>query len=448
MTIHRDFFQFVKEGCGQAFTDAPPRRPAVVFIDGQVKLMKADAITSWEMFFTVQFYKTIEKCFTLGAHTVVLAFDDYEHVPASKAMTQAKRAKQRVNYEFAQASALPSCPPEDWGSAMANRTFKVKVVCRVLEVARVWFEKKLQADPSFAGRTLVLDYRGVPEVLHAPDSSRGNSVREFVAGTDWAPVAGCIGRGECDIKAFAWLPLARSGGALCIVSVDGDFLPLSLMQSSSAGCDILLYRMVTRAPTGPAKRKSPASEPAQRAPRREYEYVHIAPVAAWLHDVFPCKVADPVQQFCAMVALCGCDFARNLPRLGPRSLWKLRHRLQNSDLSQPEQALSGIACLYHDMFVAHNVVPPSVRNSAAWFQSVTEEGACAVYEDLARKVRGDHKISETIRKQLWPVETTRVHTRNASWTLQYWSLLANAPDPLAADFGYVRDSKGRTAFAA
>ncbi len=67
-------------------------------------------------------------------------------------------------------------------------------------------------------------------------------------------------------------------------------------------------------------------------------------------------------------------------------------------------------------------------------QSVTDELACALYEDLARKVRGDQKISETIRKQLWPVETTRVHTRNASWTLLYWSMLANAPDPLTADF--------------
>jgi hypothetical protein len=143
MTIHRDFFQIVKEGCGQTFTDAPPLWPAVVFIDGQVKLMKADAITSWEVFFMVQFYKTIEKCFALGAHTVVLAFDDYEHVPSSKAMTQAKRTKQRVNYEFAQTSMLPSCPPGDWGSAMANHTFKVKVVCRVLEVARVWFREMM-----------------------------------------------------------------------------------------------------------------------------------------------------------------------------------------------------------------------------------------------------------------------------------------------------------------
>ena len=133
MTIHSDFFKIVKEGCGHAFTDAQPLAPDVVFIDRQVKLMKADAITSWELFYSVQFYRTVEKCFALGAHTVVLAFDDYDHVPSSKAMTQAKRAKMRVDYDFAQTCALPSRPPEDWGSAMANRSFKVKVVALVLD---------------------------------------------------------------------------------------------------------------------------------------------------------------------------------------------------------------------------------------------------------------------------------------------------------------------------
>ena len=84
--------------------------------------------------------------------------------------------------------------------------------------------------------------------------------------------------------------------------------------------------------------------------------MHVAPVAAWLRHVFPCKVADPVQQFCAMVALCGCDFARNLQRLGPRSLWKLRHRLQNSHLSQPEASVQEIVEDVHRAarFVRHH----------------------------------------------------------------------------------------------
>ena len=32
----------------------------------------------------------MEKCFGLGTHTVVLAFNDYDHVPSSKVITQAK----------------------------------------------------------------------------------------------------------------------------------------------------------------------------------------------------------------------------------------------------------------------------------------------------------------------------------------------------------------------
>jgi hypothetical protein len=56
--------------------------------------------------------------------------------------------------------------------------------------------------------------------------------------------------------------------------------------------------------------------------------VRITPVSVWLRSVFPSKVVDPVQKFCDMVALRRCDFARNLPRLGPRSLWKMRHQLQ------------------------------------------------------------------------------------------------------------------------
>ena len=452
MTIHADFFKIVKEGCGHAFTDKAPMPPDVVFIDGQVKLMKADAITSWEQFFSIQFYKTIERCFDLGAHTVVLAFDNYEHVPSSKAMTQAKRAKQRVDYEFTQTSTLPSRPPEDWGSAMANRTFKVKVLTRVLEVTRAWFEQKLKTDARFANWTLVLDHRGVPDVVHVPGAVRGMSVHSFVNERDWSAASDCVGRGECDIKAFSWLPLAR---CLCIVSVDGDFLPLSLLQlaaSRGAGaglglqCDVLLYRMVTQLASGSKKRKGTESSSSRSG--RQYEFVHVAPIQEWLCSVFPSRAVDPVQQFCAMVALCGCDFARNLPRLGPRSLWKMRHRIQNSNLSDPTQALCAMSLAYHDMFINRNTVPARATNSVAWFQQATDELAVEVYDDLARRVAQDQRVSARIKSQLWSSATSRAHARNAAWTMLYWNLLERAPDPHAADYGYERDAKGRTRFVA
>jgi hypothetical protein len=76
-------------------------RPDTVFIDCQVKLMKAAQFDTWGVFFAVQFFKTIENGFALGASTVVLAFDDYRHVPVSKTMTQVKRAKQKIIFPFA-----------------------------------------------------------------------------------------------------------------------------------------------------------------------------------------------------------------------------------------------------------------------------------------------------------------------------------------------------------
>jgi hypothetical protein len=194
--------------------------------------------------------------------------------------------------------------------------------------------------------------------------------------------------------------------------------------------------MTQTAPAG-GKRKS-AVEDAEPRGRRQYEFVRVGAVAAWLHAVFPSKAADPLQQFCAMVALCGCDFARNLPRLGARSLWKMRHRMQNADLSHPAQALCAVACAYHDMFVARNAVPPRVTNSVEWFRQASDELALSVYEELLSRVTRDQKVSETIRKQLWTAAASHV---------QYWSLLERAPDPLSANFGYVRDSRGRTGFA-
>ena len=46
MTIHADFFKIVTEGLPHAFTENAPLRADTVFIDGQVKLMKAAQVDS------------------------------------------------------------------------------------------------------------------------------------------------------------------------------------------------------------------------------------------------------------------------------------------------------------------------------------------------------------------------------------------------------------------
>lgn len=449
MTIHSDFFKIVKDACGSAFTAESPVTPDTVFIDGQVKLMKSEHVTSWSLFFSVQFFKTIEAGFAMGARTVVLGFDDYEHVPASKGMTQAKRAKHKLSYEFAQTSALPSAMPEDWGAAMANRTFKVKVIGKVLEVTRAWFERKLQHDALFAERTLVLDYRGVPAVL-----GKASAVHAFVAARDWTTPPHAVGRGECDIKAFTWASTSR---CLCIFSTDGDYLPLALLHgvSAPAACRVVLHRMVTQTESVACrKRKSMCGgtagalqDRASAPQKRVYEFVCVSAIARWLPSVFPSKAVHPVTQFCALVALCGCDFTRNLPRLGPRTLWKLRHQLQNTDLTNPGQIVCALSIAYHDLLVKKNVMPPGVANSRSSLQAMSTESAGAAYGDVICRILRDQKVSPRIKEQLWPEKRALAHALNSVWTMHYWTRLHEAPDPHAEDFGYVRDGKGRTAFA-
>ena len=114
MTIHADFVKILKNECPDAFSETlmPQLCPDTVFIDGQVKLMKADDVKTWTVFLNVMFFKTIERCFKHGARVVVLGFDDYTYVPTSKTMTQVKRNKQVPALKFDEIDHLPAYMPE------------------------------------------------------------------------------------------------------------------------------------------------------------------------------------------------------------------------------------------------------------------------------------------------------------------------------------------------
>ena len=418
MTINADFFKLIKEGCAEAFSNITPVRPDIVFIDGQVKLMKAAQVDTWSVFFAVQFFKTIENGFALGASTVVLAFDDYKHVPASKTMTQVKRAKQKIILPFAQTSCLPSKMPEDWVGAMANRNFKIKVICKVLEVTALWFNKKLATDAAYKERNLVLDYAGVPQLLCLQTSeSAPNRIANFISEHDWTPRLETVGRGECDIKTFVWMNVST---CLCIISTDCDYLPLVLLQTCSIKCDVVLFRMTTQiADAASVKRKISGSptltsdvKSEHKTSRRTYEFVRIAPIACWIKKVLPSKAIDPVRQFCAMVALCGCDFAQNLPRLGPRTLWKLHHRLQHTDLLQAPQIVRALSIAYTELFVMKNTMPAGTQNNMQWFQNTSDEQVCLIYNQVAARIQGNMKVSQHIKLQLWGADIAIAHARN------------------------------------
>jgi hypothetical protein len=68
-----------------------------------------------------------------------------------------------------------------------------------------------------------------------------------------------------------------------------------------------------------------------------YEFLNVGKLMVCVDRLLPSRTQHPVEQFCTMVALSGCDFALNLPWLGPKTIWKLWHRLANLNLLQPAQ---------------------------------------------------------------------------------------------------------------
>ncbi len=151
-----------------------------------------------------------------------------------------------------------------------------------------------------------------------------------------------------------------------------------------------------------------------------------------------------------MIALCGCDFVRNLPRLGPRTLWKLRHILLHIDLREVSQIMSALSIAYSDLYIMKNKMPAGIINSVEWFTNASEEQMFAMFDQVSAKIQRTSSISPRIKQQLWQADTAMAHARNTVWTMHYWTLCDNCPDPHATevgDFGYVRDFKGRTHFA-
>ena len=103
MTIDSGWVRVMKEEVPEAFRSTYPFKgaPGIAYIDGMPLLMISEkSVRSWDDLLHNNYARHIQRYFKLGCHTVVLAFDDYERVPASKAITQANRSKKKAAYEF------------------------------------------------------------------------------------------------------------------------------------------------------------------------------------------------------------------------------------------------------------------------------------------------------------------------------------------------------------
>lgn len=87
MTIDSGWVRVFKEHVApHAFTPTCPFKDAkVAYIDGMPLLMIAEGrVSQWRDLLRNNFARTIAKYFRMGCEAVVLAFDDYDHVPKAK----------------------------------------------------------------------------------------------------------------------------------------------------------------------------------------------------------------------------------------------------------------------------------------------------------------------------------------------------------------------------
>lgn len=436
MTIDSGWVKVLKNGKAAAFTDCAPLKPTTVFIDGQIKLMKAAHITTWQQFIKFQFFNTIEKAFDTGANIVVLGFDNYKHVPLAKNMTQRKRSQHVPIMNFDQHDELPAILPEYWDAAMRNRSFKVKVMSMVTNNVRAKYQSQVH-------RTVILDFVDDIEVL-------GRQI-ELPSIFKQAKDDGVIlKRGECDIKAFSYTDF----GPLLIHSTDGDFVPMALVQIERALQEnrkvpiIMLHRIKIQ--TGQKRAIAEVidkQDTKTRKPSRHLEFVNMNMLYAFLRSEIP-NTVQPAHMFAGMVAMTGCDFTQNLPQLGPARLWNNRHHLcpvnqatrrRDANPSSMSYIMYMICSAYMQLF-SHKAVARQIMKLPT-----DSEDAITQYDGIFEKIVSCQKIAESVRGSLWQSSRMLAHAKNTAWTLQYWGCLQDAPDALSGDWGY-RWKKGQVDF--
>ena len=114
MTIDSSWLHAFKEEAPHAFTARQPFCPRAIFVDGQIKLMQGfqrEPLT-WDEFIYRQFTRHLEKCF-VSCNVVILAFDNYEHVPRAKCMTQVANSRVGPNLTPAKTHSSETPPKTD-----------------------------------------------------------------------------------------------------------------------------------------------------------------------------------------------------------------------------------------------------------------------------------------------------------------------------------------------
>jgi hypothetical protein len=442
MTIDSSWIACFKEELPHAFTKFAPFRPKAVFCDGQIRLMRGycEGVLTWDRYVWQQFHSHVQKFYDTGASTVILAFDDYAHVPEAKCMTQLKRRRHLPKLDILEREPLPSTVPsgERWEQCIANRTFKAKVIGLVVQTLPALLN--LTND-----RCLIIDYAGVPTKY------------TLLAGQLHAETLDTLlPLGEADVKFTRYADLYQD---LLVDSVDGDSIPIALLHNEACVRDltsgtmrvadlthapprIAIYRMTTR--IEPKAKDEPS--------KRTFEYVNLPALYAGLRDIVaqcigrassPTHEAHYMSMLLALIGLTGTDFTRGMPQLSGKSVFHLMpdvwmplmrsYNPHSGQLDVPSATDTVVAGLYSAKYATHIRAPPPTLHHA--LQTLRE---C--------------KLSQRTKDSLPSADRVACTVRNVNWLLLYWRQPLLVPDPLTTEagvprFGYVK-RKGCVAYSA
>lgn len=461
MTIDSTWLAAFKEDVPHAFTPAAPFRAGTVFVDGQIKLMQSQPSQpqTWDDFINRQFARHLSR-FYERCDTVVLAFDNYAHVPRAKAMTQLKRQRPIPPCPFDEHAELPCTVPEGelWARCIGSRAFKARVIDLVLlRLPHLLLSTR-------PGKRLVVDY--TRPVQYAFED--GRLQRTVLEDLD------CLG--EADVKFPRYAEMYAS---LLVDSIDGDSVAIALrhhelcLRRGQTPPRVCVYRMEIKhsparasdAPAGPLRQIQPsrhsasgapesagplqpiaAAKPAGRARQpKTYEYVHIQSLYHGLMQAvaqsvgrvrLPTHQGHEMAMLLSLVGLTGTDFSRNLPQISGRTLFSYLPDIwvtlaavfdPASDELQVELAADRlVALIYRTKYQKH------VRARA---------GIADVLEELQAST-----ISARTKESLPSAGRVACTLRNTNWLLAYWTC-APPPDPLQACYGFRTGASGRPEYA-
>ena len=300
MTIHTKWMELMRQEAPDAFQDTLPggNRSQATFIDGQIKLMKADSIQTWAHFIYSQFTCIVNRHFReYGCRTVVLAFDDKRFVPRAKAITQLKRRAGVEIIDFGENDVLPNeIPP--WKEAIMNPHFKNKVIQLVCDSLPHLVQGATE------GCKLIIDWQTIE--THEYD------VQGLIVASTPEPASSI---GEADIKFPYWM--RRLQTPMLIEATDGDYIPISLgLKAVDVHHPVAILK---------GRRKDDSGNDSSHPEFIDIDTLHQCLKTAFFrasrgkgssgHHCWEIKL------FITLLGLSGTDFTRNLPLVSPVRIW-------------------------------------------------------------------------------------------------------------------------------